>query len=260
MSSTSFEQLIRSVTAPVAPPDTEAGERAGSPAIEPVDSAAEPATGEDGEPAATQVGVEAAELSVEAGSEVAALQTSDAEPEVRPLTPNELNMLAALAPLIETPRETKRLLNLYRMIRSTRDLSPASRFLGDDHAPGDHQAVVILLGLLSGHARLLEGVLAAPSNGAVKGGLRFRAPSERWVDFVAGMNPRKARSKWTNDIIGPVGEQELDSWARLATGLTEASTLVTIPDLAPFQLWAPRIARFSFLLSPYAQEDSRTTT
>jgi hypothetical protein len=260
MSSTRFEQLIRSVTAPVAPPAAEAGESADSLAAELVDPVAEPATSEEGEPHAAEVGVEAAELSVEAGSEVAALQNSHVEPEVRPLTANELNMLAALAPLIETPRETKRLLNLYRMIRSTRDLSPASRFLGDDHAPGDHQAVVILLGLLSGHARLLEGVLAAESNGAVKGGLRFRAPSERWVDFVAGMKPRKARSKWTNDIIGPIEEQDLDSWKRLAAGITEASRLVTIPDLAPFQLWAPQIARFSFLLSPYAQEDSSTTT
>ena len=50
----------------------------------------------------------------------------------------------------------ERLVNLYRMMRSTRDLSPAARFLGAEGTPGEYQAVVILLGLLSGHARLLH--------------------------------------------------------------------------------------------------------
>jgi hypothetical protein len=67
------------------------------------------------------------------------------------------------------------------------------------------------------------------------------------------MRPRKASSGWRNDIVGAVADGDEDGWKRLADGLVGASALVTIPDLAPFQLWAPRIARFSFLLSPYAQ-------
>jgi hypothetical protein len=173
--------------------------------------------------------------------------------QLRPLTDPELAMLTALAPLIDTPRETTRLLNLYRIIRSTRNLSPASQFLGDVENPGEYQAVVILLGLLSGHAQLLESVLAAPKNGAVKGGLRVRDGKERWEDFVAGMQPRRTRSTWRDDIVGPIGDADESARTRLAIGLADASTLVTIPDLAPFQLWAPRIARLSFLLSPYAQ-------
>jgi hypothetical protein len=181
------------------------------------------------------------------------LQSTTVQPEMRPLTDPELEMLTALAPLIDTPRETTRLLNLYRIIRSTRNLSPASQFLGDGETPGEYQAVVILLGLLSGHAQLLESVLAAPKNGTVKGGLRVRDGKERWEDFVAGMRPRRTRSTWRNDIVGPIGDADESAWTRLAAGLADASTLVAIPDLAPFQLWAPRIARFSFLLSPYAQ-------
>ena len=42
---------------------------------------------------------------------------------------SELTLLAALAPLVRSPREAKRLLNLYRMLRSTKDLSDAARFL-----------------------------------------------------------------------------------------------------------------------------------
>jgi hypothetical protein len=70
------------------------------------------------------------------------------------------------------------------------------------------------------------------------------------------MRPHGKRSAWKNDIVGPIEDADENAWTRLATGLTEASILVTIPDLTPFQLWAPRIARFSFLLSPYAQGEA----
>ncbi|HXJ62228.1 MAG TPA: hypothetical protein VNN79_00605 [Actinomycetota bacterium] len=115
---------------------------------------------------------------------------------------------------------------------------------------------MILLGLLSGHAKLLENVLAAKKAGAVKGGLRFRDRSERWADFVAGMRPRQTSSRSTNDIVGAINEADVEAWRRLANGLADSSKLVTIQDLEPFQLWAPRIARFSFLLSPYAEGES----
>jgi hypothetical protein len=48
---------------------------------------------------------------------------------------------------------------------------------------------------------------------------------------------------------------DVERWTRLAHGLEGASALVKIPDLKPFQAWAPRIARFSFMLSPYADGD-----
>ena len=161
-------------------------------------------------------------------------------------------MLTALAPLVQTPRETKRLVNLYRMMRSTRDLSPAALFLGDDDAPGEYQAVVILLGLLSGHARLLHDVLVAPAGANSRGGLRGRDPAETWADFAAGLVPRATDDGYRNDVIGVVPASDVGDWIRLAAGLEEVSARVTIPDLRPFQAWAPRIARFSFLLSPYS--------
>jgi hypothetical protein len=71
-------------------------------------------------------------IDVEPGSEVAAL-VEDRPPdlEVRAFTDGEMVVLAALAPLVATPREAKRLVNVYRLIRSTRDLGPSSTFLGD---------------------------------------------------------------------------------------------------------------------------------
>jgi hypothetical protein len=179
------------------------------------------------------------------------VQAGEAPPPARGLTEPELALLTALAPLIETPREAKRVMNLYRLIRSTRNLAPAASFLGGEQEPGEYEAVVVLLGLLSGHARLLEAVLIAPVTDSAGGGLRHRGPEGRWADFVADIAPVGL----ANGIVGAIPEDEVPDWKRLSSGLAEASELVTVPDLAPFQLWAPRIARFSFLLSPLAGED-----
>jgi hypothetical protein len=252
MRSDRFESLVRSLVE--IETDSETRDADGRPP-EP-----EPAPEAEAEPerAATtgseRSALDLAELPVEAKSEVAAAQSGATKSAARPLTPPELEMLTALAPLVETPRETKRLLNLYRMIRATRNLSPASRFLGDGGTPGEYQAVVILLGLLSSHGRLLEDVLAARKRGRIRGGLLVRDRNEPWPHFVADLRPREGRSGWQNSVVGPIRDSDVESWTRLAEGLADASALVTIPDLAPFRLWAPRIARFSFLLSPFAQE------
>jgi hypothetical protein len=143
------------------------------------------------------------------------------------------------------------------MIRSTRNLTPAARFLGSEDQPGHYQAVVILLGLLSGHARQLEDVLVAAPQDGCPGGLRHRASTETWTDFVADIKPRRTANGWENDIVGARANDDLAGWQRLAEGLAPATKLVTIADLEPFQRWAPLIARFSFLLSPYAGQDER---
>ena len=143
------------------------------------------------------------------------------EVEVRPLTDPELELLASLAPLVRTPREAKRLANLYRLVRSSRDLSPASRFLGEDHRPGEYQAVVVLRGLLSGHARLLEDVLTAQPAGDVLGGLVRRPSGSTWRQFVAGLEPKQQDGAWRNDVVGALdggeshhGNSSMPAWRR----------------------------------------------
>jgi hypothetical protein len=249
MSTGSFERLVRSLAETEADEHEEDGAGA---AVEPRPEA-EPDETTEVEQAG---GATDATIPVEEESEVAALQAGTVAPTLRPLTRPELALLTALAPLVETPREAKRLMNLYRIIRSTRNLSPASRFLGSPEHPGEHQAVVILLGLLSGHAQLLEDVLVAPPGEGLPGGLRHRPSDERWADFVAGMAPRPCASGHENDVVGQIAEGSLAHWIRLTTGLTGVTELVTVADLEPFKLWAPRIARFSFLLSPLAGDDA----
>jgi hypothetical protein len=101
-----------------------------------------------------------------------------------------LQALSSLAPLVRSPRETKRLLNLYRMLRSTQDLSDASRFLGTDGADGKFQALVMLLGLLSASRRLLGQILFALPNPEQEllGDICHRAAQGTWGSSWTGFN------------------------------------------------------------------------
>jgi hypothetical protein len=195
-----------------------------------------------------------AEIPAEPGSEVAEAQRGASERPTQPLTPPELQLLAALEPLVDTPREAKRLLNLYQLLRSTRDLSTVSGFLGNDETPGEFQAVILLLGLLTAHARLLGQVLDTPpsQDPLFRGGLLHRPDGESWADFVKGFQPREVDRGWMNDIAGRIRSDDAPEWRRLGGGIEQASRLVTLPDLTAFRTWAPRIRRFSFVLSPLA--------
>jgi hypothetical protein len=173
-------------------------------------------------------------------------------PPPRLLSNSEIMLMAALEPLVGTPREAKRLANIYRMLRATRDLCPASRFMGDDGQPGEHQAVVLLLGLLTTHALLLGAVLDSPADVAAKrpGGLMTREAGETWSEFVAGMEPRGAGDAWSNDFVATITPSDRLAWQSLWAGLQPVTELVTLPDLSALQRWAPRIRRFSFVISP----------
>ncbi|MFF3226496.1 P-loop NTPase fold protein [Nocardia suismassiliense] len=192
-------------------------------------------------------------ITIEPGSEVDTQQriTAAVRPP-KPLTEPELNLLTALDLLIETPREAKRLFNLYRMVRATRDLSDASEFVGSTEQPGEYQAVIILLGLLTAHAQLLGGVLDTPPDPStgITGGLVHRPSTLPWRHFVADLEPQRSGTTWSNSVVGPFPDTHLPHWLRLHRGLTNLSEEITLPDLALLQAWLPRIRRFSYGLMP----------
>jgi hypothetical protein len=196
------------------------------------------------EPAASQ---SPSEIPIERGAELAPY---DPQPP-RPLTEPELNLLSALDPLIDTPREAKRLMNLYRMLRATRDLSEASRFLGADGEPGEYEVVVVLLGLLTTHAKLLSRVLDTPADGAAEcaGGLMHRAASAGLGELIADLEPVRRGEGWHNRVVGSLGAGEVERWRRLHGGLSAVGSHLATTDLSGFHLWVPRIRRFSYVLS-----------
>jgi hypothetical protein len=178
---------------------------------------------------------------VEAHSEIARASSETAEEDTRPLSKDELDFLAGLEPFIGTPRDAKRMFNLYRMLRSTRDLSVASAFLGDRRQPGEYQAVAMLLAMLTADAHLLHYVLDA---------LTCRPSQDRWHDFVDDLKPGRIEDRWENRIIGRIPDREVRGWQRLADEAASTRAQISLPDLSVFQRWAPSIRRFSYMLSP----------
>ncbi|MCM6777514.1 P-loop NTPase fold protein [Nocardia sp. CDC159] len=194
-----------------------------------------------------------ASIPIEPGSEVATQQLNPiaAEPP-HPLTEPELTVLGAFDLFVETPREAKRMLNLYRMIRATRDLSSSSRFLGLDGRPGEFEAVAVLLGMLAAQSCVLGAMFdATPNPGArIGGGLAHRRPDLAWSDFVADLEPRWSGSGRSNGIVGTVPDNHVAHWYRLYRGLLTVSKVITFTDLRDLQLWLPRIRCFSYVILP----------
>ncbi|WP_253885352.1 P-loop NTPase fold protein [Actinokineospora diospyrosa] len=183
--------------------------------------------------------VTAAELTAEPGSELGA---DDPGSPALALTERELVLLTALDPLITTPRAAKRLLNTYRMVRATRDLADAATFLGDEAAPGDHQAVIVLLGIVAAVPSLVDEVLSARPPGPGGGGLLHRDPTSRWRDFVADLRPVDGVCA----VAGVLPPERVELWTRLHTGLRLVTELVTLPTVERFHVWAPHVRRFSY--------------
>lgn len=203
-----------------------------------------------------------ADLTAEEGSEVAAALNSapdTALPKAAPrqLTEDELKLLAALGPVVRSPRQAKRLLNLYRLVRSTRDLSPAADFLGSKAAPGEFQAVAVLLGLLTTYPRLLGQLIAALQDQHASDRLSSRPSAQRWHEVVEGLRPRMSGGRWSNDINDDLSDADHREWDELVQRVSPATALVTLPDLTAFHMWGPRVTRFSFVLSPLATQDAQ---
>jgi peptidoglycan hydrolase-like protein with peptidoglycan-binding domain len=211
---------------------------------------AQPVTGADTEIPAAEPAATA--LSAEPGSELAASQAAEVSDPPRPLTEPELVLLSGLESFVATPREAKRMFNLYRMLRSTRDLSDASAFLGDSTTPGEYQAVALLLGMMTANTDVLRGVLDAEPRAEppVAGGLNYRPDDSQWLEFVEDIAPEWSDGQWTNQIVGPISPEALPGWQQFAACAAQASKLITLSDLAAFKRWAPRVQRFSFIMSP----------
>lgn len=241
MSSGSLHRLLRSMVQDDIPETSSSEGVADQPAIR--------------EPRHVVEDVDLAAITIEQGSEVDTQRRGHSPAEIpRPLTDPEIDLLARLDLLIDTPREAKRLVNLYRMVRATRDLSEASRFLGDDGEPGEYQAVVVLLGLLTAHGRLLGSVLDTPpdQHNGIAGGLTHRPPNTSWHRFVSDFEPQQSGASWANRIVGAMDDGQVGQWLRLHRGLAHLSDTTSLRDLSALQTWVPRIRRFSYVLPPTA--------
>ncbi len=134
-------------------------------------------------------------------------------PEALEITDQERRLLGQLAGIVVTPRSTKRLVNIYRMLRVSVPDDEYERFL-----PGsgdEYQAVVLLLGLLVGQPAVAQDF--------------FRALHD--ADDDDDIWTVMARCDGASVALAPIRDD------------------ITPTTCEPYRRWAPRIARFSFRLT-----------
>jgi hypothetical protein len=210
--------------------DTTSTQRAGA-TVGPGDGGSRPSTSDP------QL-AERQQILVEEGSAASVEHDVDPNPRGLTLTDAEIDFIQALAPMVATPRAGKRLVNIYRMIRSTQAIGGGSQFLRRDQSHGgEYQVVLQLLAAVSGMPHLagptFTALLQADRDGS-------------WRAFVDRLLP--AHDPPHGNAIHPrLDNTQATEWRRLHAGLATLRDEVPVPDeLGPYQEWAPRIARFSF--------------
>ncbi|MFI6077769.1 P-loop NTPase fold protein [Actinoplanes sp. NPDC051343] len=123
----------------------------------------------------------------------------------------ERELLAAMGPLISTPRAAKRLVNLYRLTRAMLSEETMAAYVVEH----DYQGVVVLLAVLVGMPQEAVGLFAD---------VLVADAAQPWAEFVA----------------------QLDH-GRLRDGLTEVLPELTEPmTIDRIRRWVPIVSRYSF--------------
>ncbi|TCP56438.1 KAP-like P-loop domain-containing protein [Tamaricihabitans halophyticus] len=146
-----------------------------------------------------------------------------AEIQLRPprlsISTTELSFIGTLAPLIRTPRSTKRLINLYRLLRSRLDSAELADFLDGTKPP--YRAALTLLAILVGPAAaaptLFRAIESAPQG-------------QTWPELLDEL------ANEPGVALAPV--------VQLLRG--EAHVNVLPSELDSYQQWLPLVRRFAF--------------
>jgi hypothetical protein len=143
------------------------------------------------------------------------------------MSPEEIDFLARLGPLLPTPRAAKKLVNLYRLVRIGIPDADLPAFLAEH----THKSVQLLLALLVGmpnDARvILTAILAAE-------------PADNLIKFLrADTAPDVPHEDWT------ATEQTRQQLVDLLEHL-RVDAPATCPTVETCQRWCPKIARYSF--------------
>lgn len=176
-----------------------------------------------------------------AGADAAAPARSSSAALQLDLSPWERRFLAALYPLIPTPRAAKRLLNVYRLMRGGLDERELRHMAGDEHA-GQYRAVLLLLGMLTGYPAEATVVLRD---------LVATEPDAMWWDYLDRLRERRAGvlagQSTDDDPFDGSEDADQERWDEMLRKLQSIRGLVPV-DYAceAFVKWAPEVGRFSF--------------
>jgi WD40 repeat protein len=149
------------------------------------------------------------------------------------LTRSEATAIAAMEPLIRTPRSARRLINTYRLLRA--GLRPDEL---DQLRSQDHGAVILLLAMLTAFppqsADLLEQLISST----------YRLPGTL-IELIQS----HLRTGWapSGRSHHPAPSVDLLAWRRLATAVARVLAETSLQgNIDVYRRWAPHVARFSF--------------
>lgn len=167
--------------------------------------------------------------------------TPDLSPEGFTISPDEVQFISDLAPLLgRSPRTLKRFVNVYRLIRV--GLSPWERqlFLLDDYGVADFRAVLFLLAVDTGAPLVAASVFQTIRD--LSFGLIVESSKSRSQKVLAPTLRNLIDELDRNDAT-----KQAPEWRRVRDWLDRRLHAGTLPDDANrFARWIPRVSRFSF--------------
>jgi hypothetical protein len=166
-----------------------------------------------------------------------AVPAVDLTPETLVVSDVEQAFIVAMAPFIPTPRAAKRLVNVYRLLRVSLGEERVARL----QASGEHQAIILLLGIMIGFPAQAEVVFRALRSTRLPG----------WPELVERLRPQpwddEAAQQFDSALAGRMSPGEALPWRRLCTAIDQVHDQVTVTDIGPFAQWAELVGRYSFI-------------
>jgi len=152
----------------------------------------------------------------------------------------EQSYLQRFGRFIQTPRLTKRFVNLYRLLRVQAARYDFQRFVGTRGEGGEHQAAITLLALNVGFPAVGGRLLRVLPTAKV----------ERWSDFLRQVHPdtpEAERQEWARALSWtPEQQASLREVLRLLEGLKAVPGVGMLEAFQPYAQWAPRVGRYAF--------------
>jgi len=165
-------------------------------------------------------------------------------PEIESASPvleqEETNFIKALAPLIATPRQAIRMVNLYSVFRASLDRNQMAGLLGAEESQGEYQAVLLLFAVLTSFP-----ILVVPLFKRVH---QSDSDTGSWWKLVERLRPESGSDAPSNAVQSMMTPAEAVLWSRLCDQLEEvrnSKEAIGVDQLRPFRKWVIEVARFS---------------
>jgi hypothetical protein len=171
-------------------------------------------------------------------------EQDDQTPRLLVVENSEKEFITLLYPMMPTPRATKRFINIYRLIRAKLKSAEMATFLNDSQQPGEYQAVMILLGILTGFQRVAPHVFRK---------IMASGNTTTWKNIIDALLPRRrlgeTEESYYNGLLPSMSKAEAAEWQRLYLALNELQDQQKIGmQISTYRKWVPSVVKFSFRL------------